>query len=180
MNSLGETASHSLLAQYNLAPPLLARFQNGLLYRFIRGQVCNPEDLRRVDVSRAIARRLGEWHARIPIIADKEDITPKKDEHEIEDRLSRSIPNRALSKQAIKAINAITPGKPIPNLWTVMQKWIHALPTFTEAEEERKAVLQKELERTVAELGDTIGLGNDGVSVFSPTIKPPPPTEPLH
>lgn len=125
-----------------------------------------------MDVSRAVARRLGEWHARVPIVADKVDITPKKDEHEIEDRLSRSIPIRTLSKQEIKAINAITPGKPIPNLWTVMQKWIHALPTVTEAEGKRKIVLQKELERTVAELGDTLGLGNDGVCIFHQPITP--------
>lgn len=142
------------------------------MYRFIRGQVCNPEDLRREDVSRAVARRLGEWHARVPIVANKGNLTPKMDEHKIDDRLSRSIPNRTLSKQAIRAINAITPGKPIPNLWTVMQKWIHALPTVTEAEEERKSVLQKELVRTVAELGDTLGLGNDGVCISHQPITP--------
>lgn len=105
-------------------------------------------------------------------MADKVDITPNQDEHEVENRLSRSTPNRTLSKQTIKAINAITPGKPIPNLWTVMQKWIHALPTVTEAEEKRKAVLQKELERTVAELRDTLGLGNDGVCIFHQPITP--------
>lgn len=123
-------------------------------------------------MSRAVARRLGEWHARVPIVADKVDITPKKDEHEAEHRLSRSIPNRPRSKQVIRAINAITPGKPIPNLWTVMQKWIHALSTVTESEEKRKRVLQKELERTVAELGDTLGLGNDGVCIFHQPITP--------
>lgn len=127
-------------------------------------------------MSRAVARRLGEWHARVPIVADKVDITtPNQDEREVENRLLRSIPNRTLSKQAIRDINAITPGKPIPNLWTVMQKWIHALPTVTEAEEKRKAVLQKELERTVAELGDTLGLGNDGVCIFYQPITPLPP-----
>lgn len=125
-----------------------------------------------MDVSRAVARRLGEWHARVPIVADKVDIIPKKDEPEVEHRISRSIPNRTLSKQAIRAINAIAPGKPIPNLWTVMQKWIHALPTVTEAEEKRKIVLQIELERTVAELGDTLGLGNDGVCIFYQPITP--------
>lgn len=44
-----------------------------------------------------------------------------------------------------------------------MQKWVFALPTTTEAEMKRKDVLQKELERTVSELSDTSGLGENGV-----------------
>lgn len=44
-----------------------------------------------------------------------------------------------------------------------MQKWLFALPTTTEAETKRKGVLQKELERTVADLGDKPGLGGNGV-----------------
>lgn len=145
---VGETISHSLLSQLNLAPPLLARFQNGLLYRFIRGRVCTPEDLRREDVWRGVARRLGEWHARLPVVFESGDPHP----------LSAS--KSALSKAAI---NGITPGKGTPNLWTVMQKWILALPATTDAELKRKIILQKELERSVAELGHTPGLGNNGV-----------------
>lgn len=144
----GETISHSLLSQRNLAPPLLARFQNGLLYRFIRGQVCTPEDLRREDVWCGVARRLGEWHARLPIVFDSGE--PR----------SPSVGKPTVSKAVI---NSITPGKGTPNLWTVMQKWICALPTNTDAESTRKNVLQEELERTVAELGNTPGIGNDGV-----------------
>lgn len=44
-----------------------------------------------------------------------------------------------------------------------MQKWVFALPTSTEAELKRKEILQKELERTVSELGSTPGLGNHPV-----------------
>ena len=44
-----------------------------------------------------------------------------------------------------------------------MQKWIFALPTTNEAEIQRNKVLQKELERTVADLGDKPGLGGNGV-----------------
>lgn len=160
----GEATSHSLLAQHGLAPPLLARFQNGLLYRFIRGRVCSPEDLRREEVWRGIARRLGEWHARLPVVADNEDITTPTEELDLGEPLSLSTTMPSFSKGAIKAINAITPGMGTPNVWTVMQKWIFALPITTDAERTRKDVLQKELERTVAELGGTPSLGKDGVS----------------
>lgn len=44
-----------------------------------------------------------------------------------------------------------------------MQKWVLALPTSTETEKRRKDGLQKELERTVADLGDKPGLGGHGV-----------------
>ncbi len=52
-----------------------------------------------------------------------------------------------------------------------MQKWIFALPITNEAEKKRKDVLQKELERTVSELGDTPGLGKDGVCLSFPLAK---------
>ena len=44
-----------------------------------------------------------------------------------------------------------------------MQKWVFALPATNETEVKRKEVLQGELERTVADLGDKPGLGGNGV-----------------
>ncbi|KAK0342608.1 hypothetical protein LTR57_022732 [Friedmanniomyces endolithicus] len=41
-----ELRAHSLLASVGLAPPLLAKFDNGIMYRFIRGSVCTPEPSR--------------------------------------------------------------------------------------------------------------------------------------
>lgn len=41
-----ETQNHELLMQHGLAPTLLARFQNGMLYRFIKGAVTSPSTLR--------------------------------------------------------------------------------------------------------------------------------------
>src|ERR1700710_2045643 len=63
-----ETQNHELLMQHNLAPTLLARFHNGMLYRFIRGSVTSPADLRQQDIWRAVARRLAEWHAVVPCL----------------------------------------------------------------------------------------------------------------
>lgn len=71
-----------------------------------------------------------------------------------------------ISTASLEEINAITPSKPTPNVWTVMQKWVYALPTTNEIEIRRKNVLQEELERTVAELGDKPGLGGNGVGTL--------------
>ena len=137
------------------------------MYSFIRGRVCTPEDLRRETVWRGVARRLGEWHALLPIVSEGETVTPE--ESDTETSLSFSP---AKIMPSVSAINAITPGKSTPNVWTVMQKWIFALPVTNEAEKKRKVVLQKELERSVSELGETRGFGKDGVC-FTPLL----PTE---
>jgi hypothetical protein len=102
----------------------------------------------------------------LPIVSEGTTVTPEESDTEASLSLlpAKTIPSLA-------AINAITPGKSTPNLWTVMQKWIFALPITNEAEKKRKDVLQKELERTVSELGDTPGLGKDGVCLSFPLAK---------
>ena len=76
--------------------------------------------------------------------------------------LKSSVP---VTIASLEDINAITPSKPTPNVWTVMQKWVFALPTTTEIEVKRKKTLQNELERTVADLGAKPGLGGNGVGI---------------
>ena len=158
--STEETASHLLLASHNLAQPLLARFQNGMIYRFIRGKVCTPADLTKESVWRATANRLGQWHAVLPIhfTAPAPLSVPRTHSDDISITLSplKSLP-------PVEKINAITPGKVTPNVWTIMQKWIFALPGNTERERVRNSTLQKELERTVAEFADLPGPGEDGL-----------------
>ena len=157
----GETMSHSLLAQHKLAPLLLARFENGLLYKFIRGRVCHSIDLSDEAVYKGVARRLGEWHAILPVVFedDAQNATNGDQNTLLSSSTSKSIP-------CTKQINKFTPNRFAPNLWTVMQKWIFALQTGTEAERKRKDTLQHELDRTVKELVDTPGVGKDSVCVL--------------
>ncbi|KAK0979047.1 hypothetical protein LTR54_015715 [Friedmanniomyces endolithicus] len=51
-----ELRAHSRLATLGFAPPLLATFDNGIMYRFIRGSVCTPEAVRAIAVSFSIAQ----------------------------------------------------------------------------------------------------------------------------
>ena len=154
----GETISHSLLAQYHLAPPLLARFENGLIYKFIQGCVCTPEDLCREQIRRGVARKLGEWHRVLPVASVSE--SNGTDHSDDAPPLFAPLPRASPYSQRIKSV---APGKTVPNLWTVMQKWILALPEETESEKKRNDLLQKELERLVIEFGNLPGLGEDGV-----------------
>ena len=134
--------------------------------------MCTPKDLTKEQVWRAVARRLAEWHAVLPVVSKPPsiDINEVGMNDHLNGHMHISNENvspplgRSKSFPSDERINAITPGKAKPNIWTVMQKWIFALPKGTVAEQERQATLQKELERTVKELGDLPGLGQDGVS----------------
>lgn len=138
LQNVGEALSHSLLASNKLAPALLARFENGLLYRFIEGSACSPADLRRPEVWPATARRLGQWHGILPT-AD-------------------AVATAGTQEKKWSSINQLLPGKPVPNVWTVMQKWIFALPGHTESEKKRNETLQQELEDSTKRLGHANGL----------------------
>ena len=167
INREREITSHTMLAQRGLAPPLLARFENGLIYEFIRGHVCSAADLTQESIWRAVACRLAQWHALLPV-AQFGDTAMIKDGEEIP--LSSSPPTSRVEKEAL---DAITPGKPAPSIWTVMQQWIFNLPTRNPDEIERRDALQKELTRTAADLRDTPGLGK-GVLSSLPIPRPFP------
>ncbi|KAI3392152.1 hypothetical protein diail_6130 [Diaporthe ilicicola] len=154
-----ETQNHELLSRHGLAPQLLARFNNGMMYKFIRGSVTHPEDLRRPEIYLAVARRLAQWHATVPCLPGKTHVSDKMDVHCVD------VLNGAAKKHATlqEAVDAAAPGKQAPNVWTVMQKWIFALPTKTDAQRARQQELQVELSKLVAELSHRPGLGKDGL-----------------
>jgi len=153
-----EATSHSLLADRGMAPPLLARFQNGLLYGFIPGKVCKAQDLTREPVWRSVAQKLGEWHARIPIsgISSQPLVLNGANGH-ANGHCVASKTHNARSKA-----NPLASRSPIPNVWSVMQNWVNALSTNTEKERARKEMLQQELERSFEELDSEDGIGEHG------------------
>ncbi|RAR10498.1 ethanolamine kinase 1 [Stemphylium lycopersici] len=151
-----ETRSHSLLARHNLAPALYARFENGLLYKYIQGSVCTPADLRRPEVWRGVAQRLGEWHATLPI-SSISSICPAP----------AQLTSQHNKRESLAAMATLTPGKPIPNVWTTMQKWILALPIDTTAQSERRDQLMHELDSLTKLLADTPGIGGSNPFVFA-------------
>lgn len=110
-----EARVHTLLTQQGLAAPLLARFQNGLLYRYTPGRVCTAQDLGRESIWRAVAARLGEWHVRL------------------------SLPNEEVGTER--------------NIWTVLKQWVAALPADKPEEDINKKTLEKELQRSMVDLG---------------------------
>ncbi|KAI9184671.1 hypothetical protein H9P43_003726 [Blastocladiella emersonii ATCC 22665] len=58
-----EVRNMAWLAAHGMAPPLHARFRNGLVYGFVPGDAAHPEALAHPAVWPAIARHVAEWHA---------------------------------------------------------------------------------------------------------------------
>lgn len=153
-----EAANHELLMRHHLAPELLARFENGMLYRYVPGEVAQPATLREPALIKAIAGRLAEWHATVPCLhkvpQPVNGKTNGNNRPDAEGRNGNHVPSPAS-------------GKPSPNLWTTMQKWILALPTETDQQRQRQATLQRELTEKVSKLSDRPGLGQNGVRTDS-------------
>lgn len=140
-----------------MAPPLLGRFKNGLLYGFIPGQVCKAEDLGREAIWRGVAQKLAEWHALVPISAIVEGEVQADDGHGTEhgqnhagDRV-RSAPTTPLARR-----------RPVPNVWSVMQNWINALEVSSPEQQAQQELLQREMDRSFVELDNENSLGEQG------------------
>ena len=101
---------------------------------------------------RAVAKRLGEWHAQLPITAIAEN-KENKSAQGLNGTKSNGTPHEA-SELACR--------NPVPNIWTVMQKWVHALPCSSPKQEARKQLLQKELDRSFKDLDNQKGPGISG------------------
>ena len=125
-------------------------------------------DLSRHAVWRAVARRLGEWHAVLPV-AGKNGHAAVRERGE---DTSLAAPNGATTNGDGPCVHSFPGGltKPSVTLWTVMQRWISVLPEDTAAEAKRKSLLQTEFRRLVDDLADLSSFGTDGVG--------PPPQEP--
>lgn len=156
-----EAANHELLWKHGLATELLARFENGMLYRFITGKVARAHDLSDPPIMLGIARRLAQWHATVPCLA-----SPIPGQDGVNGRPNGNLTSAANGdgqRSQQEMIDNAAPGKPPPNAWTTMQKWILALPTDTEARRERQARLQSELEEMIQKLSQRPGLGQNGL-----------------
>lgn len=163
-----EAASHGLLAERGMAPPLLGRFRNGLLYGFIPGKVCKAQDLAQEPVWRGVAQKLGQWHAKVPISGISSNNPPSKSttSGQTNGNTNGFHPVQTNGTKGSNGVHAhrneIKSRRPVPNVWSVMQNWVNALPHDTEKEKARRNMLQQEVERSFRELDEPDGIGEHG------------------
>lgn len=112
---------------------MLARFDNGLLYKFLVGTVCTPIDIRQPAIYRNVAQKLGQWHGTlsVDVICD------------VHPALQPDVQNDA----------------PKPNVWTALQSWIDALPQSCSHKRVQQQTLQAQFDWLKNHLGTTHGLG---------------------
>jgi ethanolamine kinase len=101
------------------------------------------------DVWRAVARRLAEWHS-VPLPSS---YFPQNATNGI---------NGTYTNGEVKCAKEAS-RKPMPNIWTVMQKWINALPANTNDERVRMSDLQEQLDRSHRELDHDSATGDHGM-----------------
>lgn len=101
-----EFVSHLVLNSYNLAPPIHARFGNGLVYGYISGRSLKVDEMSNPHLYPFIAARLGDWHRMVGV-----DV--------IEDSLKKLHRRFNASKGS--------PSKP-NDVWSLLQNWVEVLP----------------------------------------------------
>lgn len=62
-----ELETRALLAERQLVVPLIARFKNGLNYKFLPGRAYTPGDMAKEPIWRGISDLGAEWHAKLPL-----------------------------------------------------------------------------------------------------------------
>lgn len=119
-----EFVSHLVLNSIKLAPPIHARFLNGLIYGYLPGRSLEPNELSNGAVYPFIAQQLGNWHSRIncEYIEDGVEKLRKytaglKKQYEMQTTTKSKLPKK--EKKHSKLIN---------NIWDLIEDWILIVP----------------------------------------------------
>lgn len=104
--------------------------------------MCTQKEIQTPEIYRAVAEKLGQWHGALSIGA-----------------ISDSTELDQNSQQArVNGIDAKLPDIPFPNVWSILQSWIHALPAESDKQRERIRTIQVEFDFLKQKLSDTPGL----------------------
>ncbi|KAK9460026.1 kinase-like domain-containing protein [Lipomyces oligophaga] len=129
-----EYCTHIRLYSHGLAPPLYARFQNGLVYGFIAGRSVDYHELSNPLLMKGVAKMLAQWHTVLEANAIK--------------MLIRDEFPDSCSKQSEELVD---------DIWQLCAKWINKLPSETTGQEATKTALVKELNWVMKEICDKGG-----------------------
>lgn len=118
---------HLVLNSLQLAPPVYARFSNGLVYGYLPGRSLEPKELYHPALYPLIAQLLGIWHHRVSS-SDIEDGVEKLRRYAVtvkKRRLLQLLP-------VLMAENSKKKKKPkkktINNVWELLHDWIDVVP----------------------------------------------------
>ncbi|KAK9456785.1 kinase-like domain-containing protein [Dipodascopsis uninucleata] len=113
-----EYCTHIHLHSHGLAPPLYARFKNGLVYGFISGRSVEYQELSNPVLMKGISRMLSQWH---------------------------TVLNPKCIKQLIVEQQGAKQSAIVDDIWQLCSKWISNLPVDTPKRRDNKVLLENEL-----------------------------------
>lgn len=117
-----EFVSHLVLNSLQLAPPIHARFANGLIYGFLPGRSLAPHELYNGYIFPLIAQQLGRWHNSVNCDSIEEGVGAlRKYTAEVKK-------NYDLALGAAKTAREPKKRKSINNLWDLIEDWISVVP----------------------------------------------------
>ncbi|KAK9465754.1 kinase-like domain-containing protein [Lipomyces arxii] len=120
-----EFCTHMHLHSQGLAPPLYARFGNGLVYGFIPGRSVDYQELSNPILIKGVSRMLARWHT----VLDGDVI--------------RSLMAEQSGEEEDLIVN---------DVWQLCSKWISNLPSATQEQRDNIALLTRELEWVQSEI----------------------------
>ncbi len=53
----------TILSEHKFAEPVLLRFNNGIIYKFVSGEICTRDDIRNMTIAPLIARQMAKLHS---------------------------------------------------------------------------------------------------------------------
>lgn len=119
-----EFVSHLVLNALKLAPPIHARFSNGLIYGFLPGRSLDPKELSNPYLYPLIAQQLGNWHNRIDCDYIEDGVEKlRKYTAGLKKLFQLKSENTYKISKREKKIKRI-----ISNIWDLIEDWILIVP----------------------------------------------------
>lgn len=115
---------HLVLNSIHLAPPVHARFKNGLIYGFLNGRSLENFELKHDNLYPLIAQQLGNWHKLVDINAINQGVNKLRDYTRASKRKSIDQPREKLKKDKKPKKRSIS------NIWELIEDWIHIVPVI--------------------------------------------------
>lgn len=116
-----EFVSHLVLNSLKLAPPIHARFSNGLIYGFLPGRSLDPKELSNPYLYVVIAQQLGNWHNSINCEYIEEGVEKLR-------KYSASLKKLFALEPAPKKRKEKKTRSLITNVWDLIEDWILIVP----------------------------------------------------
>lgn len=116
-----EFISHLVLNSLLLAPPIHARFSNGLIYGFFPGRSLDPKEMSLPTLYPLVAQQLGQLHNSVNAELIEDGVEKLR-------KFSANVKKQALKPVAKTSKREKKPKRNISTIWDLIEDWIHIVP----------------------------------------------------